>query len=127
MSGKVTRAARLALRGQRTASNLSLVESDHMTRILASDWSLQCQRAASSLSAVDQALPFSAIPGPPSWPLIGHLHLLSSKETVLGMDKFQTSLMEQFGDIVRLQVLGSLICNVYQIILIGSALKLIFE
>ena len=111
MSGKVTRAARFALRGQRTASSLSLVESDHMTRILASDWSLQCQRAASSLSAVDQALPFSAIPGPPSWPLIGHLHLLSSMETVLGMDKFQTSLMEQFGDIVRIQVLGSIICN----------------
>ena len=62
-----------------------------------------------------------------AWPLLGHLHLLSSKETVLGMDKFQTSLMEQFGDIVRLQVLGSLICNVYQSILIGSALKLIFE
>ena len=66
------------------------------------------KRMSSTLSQVDpdQISPFSAIPGPPSLPLLGHLHLLSSKETSLSMDKFQTSLMEQFGDIVRIQVPG---------------------
>ena len=68
----------------------------------------QGTRMASTLSEVDQnkILPFSEIPGPPSVPLLGHLHLLSSKKTVLSMDKFQNSLMEQFGDMVRLQVPG---------------------
>ena len=63
---------------------------------------------SSTLSEVDQnkTLPFSEIPGPPSVPLLGHLHLLASKKTNLSMDKFQNSLMEQFGDMVRLQVPG---------------------
>ena len=66
------------------------------------------KRMSSTLSQVDpgEILPFSAMPGPPSLPLLGHLHLLSSKKTTLSMDKFQTSLMEQHGDMVRLQVPG---------------------
>jgi len=68
----------------------------------------QGKRMSSTLSQVDpgEILPFSAMPGPPSLPLLGHLHLLSSKKTALSMDKFQTSLMEQFGDMVRIQVPG---------------------
>ena len=82
MSSNVAKAVRLLPQSRRMSSNLAQVEDQN------------------------KILPFSSIPGPPSLPLLGHLHLLSSKKTALSMDKFQTSLMEQFGDMVRLQIPG---------------------
>ena len=51
-----------------------------------------------------KVLPFSSIPSPPSYPLLGHLHLFAKKKNQDNMDKFLESLMKEYGDIVRLKV-----------------------
>ena len=61
--------------------------------------------AASAAKDSGQVLPFDSIPSPPSYPLIGHLPLLASKNTTDHFDKFATDL-GQYGDVVRLRMPG---------------------
>ena len=50
--------------------------------------------------------PFSEMPTPPSWPILGHLPLFAKNK--LRMDKMFQGLREEYGDIYRLHVPGGL-------------------
>jgi len=50
-------------------------------------------------------LPYTAIPSPPSWPLIGHLPLISKSQDC--MDTMYDNLREEYGDIYRMYSPGT--------------------
>ena len=50
--------------------------------------------------------PFSAMPSPPAWPLLGHIPLLANKKNQEHLDEMFHQLRLQLGDIYRLSVPG---------------------
>ena len=61
----------------------------------------------SSESRLDEDVkPYSAMPSPPAWPLLGHIPLLAKKENQERLDQMFHQLRLQLGDIYRLSVPG---------------------
>ena len=61
---------------------------------------------SSDLRVEDEVKPFSAMPSPPAWPLLGHIPLMAKKKNQEHLDKMFHKLRLELGDIYRLSVPG---------------------
>ena len=61
---------------------------------------------SSEIRLEEDAKPYSAMPSPPAWPLLGHMPLLAKKKNQERLDQMFHQLRLQLGDIYRLSVPG---------------------
>ena len=61
---------------------------------------------SSEIRLEEDVKPYSAMPSPPAWPLLGHMPLLAKKKNQERLDQMFHQLRLQLGDIYRLSVPG---------------------
>ena len=67
----------------------------------------RCKSAMAPATAVlEDVKSFDQMPQPRRLPVLGHLHMIMSKEAQQNMHKFAAKLQQEHGDIVRLRMPG---------------------